>query len=320
MSKEFYEAWSPQEETLAMLAHISRIMDEYQEDGYTLTVRQLYYQLVGRDLLPDTWWDDEAKSTNNIKSYNKIKDYMRRGRLAGFLDWDMVEDRTRRPVTNNHFPTPAALMRAAIRSFYHDKWFNQQYHIEVWAEKDAVSSILEPLCSRWDVLYMANRGYSSISAQRQSARRLIKANDDGKMIVILYVGDHDPSGVDMDRDIRDKMELFGVSVPVIRLALTMDQVNEFDLPPNPAKESDSRIIQYAERFGDESWELDALAPRQLEGIVEDGIRAYLDEDKFQVVAEYDAAVKAKLREPNQDFGFTARYDLWVENRNGGSNE
>lgn len=317
MSKEFYEDWNPRQETMIMLNYISRIMDEYVEAGYTVTVRQLYYQLVGRDLLPESWWDPKAKSTNNIKSYNKIKDYMKRGRLAGYLDWDAVEDRTRRPVTNQHFNTPEALMEAAIRSFYHDKWFNQTHHIEVWAEKDAVSSILEPVCSRWDVLYMANRGYSSVGAQRLSARRLVKAHQKGKAIVILYVGDHDPSGVDMDRDIREKMAMFGVSVPVIRLALTLDQVREYDLPPNPAKETDSRIDQYVDRFGlDESWELDALSPRQLTEIVESGIRAYVDEPKFEVVAAYDKAVKDKLRELTQDYGDTVDYRTWVAN--GGS--
>jgi hypothetical protein len=108
-----------------------------------------------------------------------------------------------------------------------------------------------------------------VAAQRMIRRR-------GQPTTVLHLGDHDPSGVDMSRDIEDRLSLFGAPVRFKRIALNMAQVEEHQPPPNPAKLTDSRSGPYVAEFGDESWELDALSPTVLAGLIEGEIRERLD--------------------------------------------
>ena len=123
---------------------------------------------------------------------------------------------------------------------------------------------------------MVNKGYSSQSAMRDSALRYQRcmASYGSTEPVLKYLGDHDPSGKDMRRDIADRMAMFGVEgLRVDMIALTTDQVKLYDPPPNPAKITDPRAKQYIEEFGEESWELDALPPRELQRIIQESIRS-----------------------------------------------
>jgi hypothetical protein len=103
---------------------------------------------------------------------------------------------------------------------------------------------------------------------------------------VIHLGDHDPSGLDMSRDIRERLATFvsfhlghdpGDLLEVHRIALNMDQVRRYNPPPNPAKPDDSRYRAYARQYGEKSWELDALDPDVLIGLIEENVRRYLDE-------------------------------------------
>ena len=285
--KEPFIAWNPSKKSKHLLGLVDEILEDYQAQGYKLTLRQLYYQLVSRDIIP-----------NQVKEYNSLGNVVSKGRLAGFIDWDMIEDRTRSPKENQHWDNPQQILDAAANGYYLSRWEEQKNYVEVWCEKDAVSNILQPVCSKWDVVFMANRGYSSQSAMYEAYKRLDAAEQDGsKVITILYFGDHDPSGIDMIRDISDRLGTFlriGSLDSVIPVALTMEQVREYDPPENPAKVQDSRYESYAIKYGVSSYELDALEPSVLSKILEDAILEYVDVDEFHKVQELEDHDKQRL--------------------------
>lgn len=259
---------------LALIATSNQIIEEYQKDGYVLTLRQLYYQLVSRDFLK-----------NDQKNYSKLGDTISDARLAGMIDWEAIEDRTRNVEQNSHWDSPADIIRSVARSYGIDKWFGQNYRIEVWVEKEALAGVFERICSELDVPHLACRGYVSQSEMWRAANRLKRFEKEGCETVILHFGDHDPSGIDMTRDIGERLRMFGCRAKVERLALTFEQVEQYSPPPNPAKTTDSRFDSYQQEYGDKSWELDALEPRVLVDLVREGVYAYRDVDLWDVAVK-----------------------------------
>lgn len=158
--------------------------------------------------------------------------------------------------------------------------------MELMVEKQALEGVLEPVCRKWDIGFTANKGYSSSSAMYEVGKRLVsKARR--KELHVLYLGDHDPSGIDMTRDVEERLQLFSkAAVTVHRIALNMDQVSRYNPPENPAKITDSRAADYIKRYGRSSWELDALEPRTLVQLVETKIKGLLDEDLFNSRKRY----------------------------------
>jgi len=289
--KEAFIDWRPQDGTIDILGWTNKVMAEYEAQGYRLTLRQLYYQLVSRDVI-----------ANKVQEYKRLGNIVSNGRLSGLLDWAMIEDRVRIPALNAHWDSPKQIMEAAISSYYRARWDNQDTYIEVWCEKDAVSNIIEPICRKWDVLFMANRGYSSQSAMYDAYYRLLAAISNRKQVQIIYLGDHDPSGIDMTDDIANRLGLFltkkqdKIFNRVNRIALNMDQVEKYQPPENPAKITDSRYEKYVARFGESSWELDALEPRVLSDLVEEAILLHLNHDKWQETVDLEEQHKEKLRD------------------------
>ena len=204
--------------TRELLYKVIEIVDEYTEQGYRMTLRQLYYQLVSRDIIP-----------NQQREYAKLSRILTEARMAGLVDWDFIEDRIRIPKFPNQF--------------------------------DSVDDAMEQ----------------------------------NKNCVILYFGDHDPSGEDMVRDIQDRLSTFGCEVEVRKVALTMEQVEEYHPPPNPAKLSDPRAEGYIAEHGDESWELDALPPDVLISLVRENLDEFLDKEKYDSVVEQEDSDKTKMK-------------------------
>ena len=271
-------------------------MVEYDRDGYTLTLRQLYYQMIARDLFPEAWTDPQSKTKNNIRNYKKFGDLVNNGRLSGFLDWDYIEDRARETVFPSYWDSPKEMLQFYAERFRFDKWENQPVHFEVMAEKDAVAGILIPECRELQVRFTANRGYASSSLFYEISQRLNRVMREGKRVIILYLGDHDPSGIDMTRDIIDRMNLFTFDseIEVRRIALNMEQVEQWKPPENPAKDSDSRFENYRKEFGNKSWELDAIEPHTLADLVSQEVFYERDDDLWEEALERENEVKEKL--------------------------
>ncbi len=248
---------------------VKEVVDEFQSQGYRMTLRQLYYQLVSRDVIP-----------NLASEYAKLSTLLTEARMYGYIDWDFIEDRIRVPKKHGEWNDIDHIVRSAIASYRRDRWQDQDNYLEVWVEKDALSGVLQPITERYHVNLMVNRGYSSSSAMHDASIRFKREEEKGKSTYILYLGDHDPSGMDMVRDIQERMKIFGSKVEVKRIALNMDQIEEFNPPPNPAKITDPRANKYIAEFGSTSWELDALSPRDLNTLLDTHIQELMDIEAY----------------------------------------
>ncbi|MEU6340200.1 hypothetical protein ABZ883_04525 [Streptomyces sp. NPDC046977] len=250
-----------------LIAKADEICRAYARQGFDLTLRQLYYQFVARDVLP-----------NKQSEYKRLGDVINDARLAGLLDWNFIVDRTRNLRGLTHWANPEHIVDSVAAQYRTDRWADQPHRVEVWIEKDALVGVIAGVCERSDVDYFSCRGYASQSELWGAAQRLRGYVDRGQEPIVIHLGDHDPSGVDMTRDIRERLALFGARTKVVRIALTMEQVEEHQPPPNPAKLTDSRADGYISRFGSSSWELDALDPANLDRLIEDEIWTYRDAD------------------------------------------
>lgn len=259
-------------EHLRIIDQANAICNQYAAMGFTLTLRQLYYQFVSRALI-----------ANKDTEYKRLGGIINDARLAGLIDWNHLEDRTRNLRSLSHWTTPGSIMASAASSYKVDRWRGQDYRPEVWIEKDALIGVIEGVCEANDVPYFSCRGYTSQSEVWGAGQRLIRYASDGYQPIILHLGDHDPSGIDMTRDITDRLDMFTryEGVEVKRLALNFDQVETYQPPPNPAKMTDSRFQRYLEEHGDESWELDALEPTVIAALIQDAIDAIRDPDLWE---------------------------------------
>lgn len=277
-----YQTVNFRAKALVTIDAANRIIAEYAEQGFDLTLRQLFYQFVSRGLLPNTQRD-----------YKNLGSIVNDGRLAGLIDWSAIVDRTRNLRSLSHWESPSDIVEAYARQFRYDLWSDQPYRVEVWIEKDALTGVIEGVCTEYDVPYLSCRGYTSQSELWGAAQRLLEY--DGKECLILHLGDHDPSGMDMSRDIADRLLLFEAShVTLKRLALNADQVEQYNPPPNPAKITDSRAAAYIRKHGRESWELDALDPKVIDGLIREAIREVLDADLWAAALERQAAARTQL--------------------------
>lgn len=277
MPKIKYKEFKFNPATLKLINTCNAIIAEYVAQGFRLTLRQLYYQLVSRDIIP-----------NKQTEYKRVGAVVNDARLAGLIDWSAIEDRTRNLESLSHWAEPADIVKACAQQFHIDMWADQEFRLEVWIEKDALVGVIEGVCREFDVPFFSCRGYTSQSEMWAGAMRMLehKRIRNGKRVehnqtpVIFYLGDHDPSGKDMTRDIVDRMELFMGGLRLERLALNMDQVKKYKPPPNPAKFTDSRCAGYVAEFGKSSWELDALEPSVLDGLIRAAITGLLDKKKW----------------------------------------
>ncbi len=273
------------DEKLDRIAVANSILDTYSDMGLTMTLRQLYYQFVSHHGLP-----------NNVQNYKALGKLISDARLAGLLDWDAIEDRGRVADKPSQWSSINVLIERAVRAFRLDRWRGQDYYVELWVEKQALAGVLEPVARENHITLMVNKGYSSQSAMYESAQRFLEHPDQEPLL--LYLGDHDPSGEDMVRDVGDRLRMFGVHEltfsNVKKIALTMDQVEEFNPPPNPAKITDSRAKAYIEKYGDESWEVDALDPQTLVDFIQKAIDKVVNKKKMKAVIAEEEAERANV--------------------------
>lgn len=320
MPKIAYESWSPGPEALSVVEAANEIAADYRRQGYDLTLRQLYYQFVSRDLIPNT-----------DRSYKRLGSIVNRARMAGFMDWSYIVDRTRNLAGVGYHMSIERVIETTADAYSVDHWADQEVYVEVWVEKEALAGVVRRAAGRWNVPHFSCRGYVSQSELWGAGQRLGGKVQEGKRVVVLHLGDHDPSGIDMTRDIKDRLRTFatqdwldaGLSenedasqqeawvdmteaiglnfwadeepIEVRRIALNWDQVQQYNPPPNPAKMTDSRVGGYIERFGSSSWELDALEPSVLNELIQSEIRAEIDHELWAEKAEEQRIGRARLQ-------------------------
>lgn len=295
--------------TLDIIAKADQICQHYAKMGYDLTLRQLYYQFVANG-----WLD------NKQSEYNRLGKIVDNARKAGMIDWDHIVDRTRNLRGLAHWNDAAEIIRDSSVGFRIDKWADQEYRIEVWIEKDALLGVLQTACNPEDVPFFSCRGYTSQSEVWGAAQRIRRHIEAGQKVVVLHLGDHDPSGVDMTRDIRDRLMFYigndlvlaghdrndvesvlSDAVQVKRIALSMKQVERLSPPPNPAKPKDARYVKYVQRYGRECWELDALPPDLLVRLIRRSIDTFRDDALWQAQMAIEEEQKALLRKASDNW-------------------
>jgi len=282
---------------------VNEILDQYD---FALTVRQIYYRLIS---------DPYSLFENTRSNYTGFDTILTRAREREEIDWRRIEDRTRQSIggegeINNE--TPEEFLRAYVWTLkncwsYYDKkmWLRQQNFIEVWVEKDALSSLISQACKEYRVLVFPSRGYSSFTKVKEGIQRLHKntiiiSNPDepsdpwggslpshtNKPTYVLHLADHDPSGLGMTQDLKNRFAKYDADfINVERIGLNIDQVRQFDLRPNPVKRADSRTAEYVQRFGTDCWELDALPPNELQKLIITEIERYIDPEAWEATKE-----------------------------------
>ena len=280
-----------------ILSYAKQIAGQYHAQGLKLTVRQLYYQFVARALLP-----------SGQSEYKKIVDTLSKARYAGKFNSDLIEDRTRTvykgDFTRNDVSVNRGLNQAAdwIRAIpewalNRDRWYQQDTHVSVWVEKEALAGIFEPICKDLGVSWLACKGCPSVSALwdwvkgAREAKTYGGGDQDFHQSVILYFGDHDPTGFMIPRAAHEGIEKLQQSdqrwldqyghlnVTVKRVALNMNQVQQYNPPPFWAKTSDTRYKGYVREHGTtDAWELDALDPTVLRSLIQSEVNQYFNEE------------------------------------------
>lgn len=283
-------------DSLAAIQIANNIIDQYLRQGFRLTLRQLYYQHVARGLIENT-----------EKSYKNLGELISRGRLAGLIDWSAIEDRTRNLRGMSHWDEPSEIIAATHHSFYMSRWDTQPYTVEVWIEKDALAGVISRVCRTWDLNYFSCRGYVSQSEMYDASKRVASHIGSGKDVIVFHLGDHDPSGIDMTRDLKDRLGLmlpdgYASRFCIKRLALNFNQVEMYNPPPNPAKTTDSRFKAYQDEHGEYSWELDALEPSVIAALIEDNVKPLISYPKWSMVEQTEKSHKALLLKASENWG------------------
>lgn len=291
MPKILYRDHRFSAKTRIIVDRANHILEDLGAQGYTLTLRQLFYQFVRRNWI-----------ANTPKDYKKLGGIVSDARIAGEMDWLLIEDRNRGAIRIDECSTYQDVFKRLPRILQLDPWKDQDVYLEVAVEKDAQIGIIGRPASRWRAPYMACKGYLSTSEAWRMGLRFQRAIHEGKRPILLHLGDHDPSGLQMTDDNRDRLGLFArYDVEVVRLALNMDQVEEHKCPPNPTKMTDGRAKTYEALGHEASWELDALPPIYLDNLIADSIESYIDKDVWRDSLEREA----EMREPLARFASRA---------------
>lgn len=298
-----YRCYRPkkfQKASLDLIGYANEIIEAEKESrGLDMTLRQIHYKLVNR---PDY--------ANNLASYNRLKKLLSEGRLAGLVSWTAIQDRERAMIGHHYHDHPNDVFKNLDRRYRRNKWRDQPFYAEVWVEKKSQIEVIGQICDRLEINYFASKGYNSQTEQWWAGQRLAQAFRRGQTPIIFNLCDHDPSGIDMVRDNRERLSMFaGAPVIVQRLALNMDQVERYKPHPNPAKELDSRTDEYYRQFGTyDTWEMDALDSVVIQDLIEAAIMKIRDEKLWAEATALEVEDKLYIREQAEQLGAVSEDD------------
>ena len=270
--------------------NVNEILLEYD---MPLTLRQIYYRLVA-----------DFGFENTVNNYKGLSRKLVKAREQGDVDESRMEDRVRQTIGSDFgYSSPQDFLDTQIKRlekiskhYSRPMWNDQDYYIEIWIEKDALSRIVSDEATKFNVLTAVARGYSSYTFIRDGVQRILENAVDKKPVILNFT-DFDPSGLDMSRDLKDRLRRYGaVDVIVERIALTKTQVIDMQLPPAPSKKSDSRAKSFIEQYGDGVVELDAIKPNILQKIVRSSILEYIDIDRWNEKVELIGEERSDLKE------------------------
>lgn len=268
-----------QKRSLDLIEQVQKVIAEYD---IGLTLRQIYYQLVARQIIK-----------NKEDQYKRLSRLCVIGRDEGKLPEDAFTDRLRYVEKPDSWENLQDFFDTVKVAYRKTKWNTQNHYIEIWTEKDALREVFSDITGRYDVSLLVVRGQASRTAIYQALTRFRPMND--KEIHLLYFGDFDPSGLSIYNSISERLR--GMGLPHLkteRIALTEGQIDEYDLPQDPAKKSDPNYKKFVTEYGDNVVELDALPPDALQEMIQGSIKKYLNKAKFEQVQEIERQEKVKI--------------------------
>ena len=252
-----------------LIPYVLKIIGEYE---VRLTIRQIFYRLVSAGVIPNT-----------RSAYNSLDRVISEARKKGVIPFKAIVDRSRNFIGGDvpYYLTPEQYfnglienLKTAFLDYDIPFWLNQPIYIEVWLEKDALTGFFKQITDKYRVVLAPCRGYPSLTFLYEGAKRLSRIS---KPKLILYFGDYDMRGIDIQRHITETLENFGLTnFQVRRVALTREQIEVYQLPPNPAKSKDTMFRGWIEKHGNVAWELDALEPKVLMSLIENAILQNID--------------------------------------------
>jgi hypothetical protein len=222
----------------------------------------------------------------------KVYRLLKEAREEGVIPWEWIVDETRSLEQVSSWKDPKAFMRAASRSYRRDFWHDQPRRVEVWSEKGTVRGVLGPVLDEYGVGFRVMHGFSGATTVYDVAQ-----DDDGRLLIALYVGDYDPSGMFMsERDLPDRLERYGgLHVMVTRIALMRSDLSGLSTFDASDKESDPRYDWFVSKFGDTCAELDAMDPNDLRDLVELAIMSRIEPEAWERYVAANRAEQESLR-------------------------
>jgi len=285
MAYEEFKEWHPQKPTLKRLELVQEIINHYKTLGLLLTVRQIHYQLVSTNAY-----------ANTQSNYDSLTRMITNARMSGRLDWSAIVDRNRETKRSYFNDGVKDAIRSALTCFGRDKMLYQDVYIEVMIEKMAIFEIVSRVTNKYNIMLTGDKGFCSTTVLYEIAGRMKEQTMLGKKCYVLYIGDHDPSGLTMDESIKNTLARMGANgVNFIRVGLTKEQVEEYNLPPNVIKENNTNAKKYSEKHGDISWECDALPPEILQNDLEDSILSLINYSTYEYMCKLEKEGKEQLK-------------------------
>jgi hypothetical protein len=254
-----------------------------------LTLRALHYQLVGLGM------------TNDTQHYKRVVIAMIDARWNELIDFDQFSDldRTmvgytdyRKTFVANEIDYAKEQVNAWMTNYHKNRWENQNYYPEIFIEKKALQGVFANICKQWNISLGACKGYPSLTFLHEASLRFKSAEYNNKQPIIIYFGDYDPSGEDIPRSVQDNLKRFGVEVEVRRIALMQHQVEKWDLPPAPAKDTDTRTAKWN---GLGQVELDAVKPEKLISLCENAILDIFDTDLYNQLIQIEESERIEYQ-------------------------
>jgi hypothetical protein len=232
-----------------------------------MTVRQVFYQATVRHIVEKT-----------EQGYDKVQIALTNMRRARTMPYDWIVDFTRWQRKPRTFRDVTHALQETSRFYRKDLWGAAESYVEIWLEKDALSGVIMPVTSKFDVPLMVARGYASLSFLSEAAEYM---EAEERPVYVYHLGDFDPSGIDAGEKIERTLRELAPTAEIHfeRIAVTPEQIAAWNLPSRPTKQSDSR----AKGFGALSVELDAIDPNRLRDLADEAIGRHLPPHQFRVL-------------------------------------
>lgn len=269
-------------ESLQLIEAAHRILSEIQP----ASVRAVCYKIFIERLIPNM----SKASTDKV---GKLLVYARE---HGLIPWEWIVDETRETERVKAWSNPDTIIRAAVTQYRKDYWAMQPRRVEVWSEKGTVRGTLAPVLRKYGVTFRVMHGYGSATSIYGAAQDSVESD---KPLTVFYIGDHDPSGLQMSEiDLPDRLARYGGQAKIIRIALDARDVgSDSKLPwfPVEDKVGDSRYSWFVENYGSRCWEVDALSPVALRERVGAVIEEQLDMDAWNHAIKIEALEKESMQ-------------------------